>query len=477
MASSSSAAGAAAGGGVGEQRGSPSTSVSERMQKSLEDSVETLLGAFASAANQHTTSLLLELWRDEHVKYLKKGYQHLSSTYSVLDSSRPWLCYWILHSLAMLNQHYSSAVCYRSIDFLSRCQDKHGGYGGGPGQMPHLATTYAAVNALVTMGGEKALASIDREKTLQFFLRMKQPFGGFRMHDEGEIDVRGCYTAVSVAHILDIMVPELLENIPEYICSCQTYEGGIGGEPGAEAHGGYTYCGLATLALMNRVDVLDLPSLVNWVVFRQGAVEGGFQGRTNKLVDGCYSFWQGGVFSLLQRMMPELISQQEGWNGPLLAASQGFSSMSDASNCVEEVAGDETEGSVDVEKEKRTSQRPTVINQFMSTDDQLLYGPLFNAQALQGYILLCCQVLEGGLRDKPKKSADYYHTCYCLSGLTLAQDSASHRINAPPPPRAVLGPYSNLLEPVHPLCNVVLRRYYEAVRFFRHSPPVASYLG
>jgi hypothetical protein len=28
----------------------------------------------------------LELWRDEHVKYLKKGYQHLSSTYAVLDS-------------------------------------------------------------------------------------------------------------------------------------------------------------------------------------------------------------------------------------------------------------------------------------------------------------------------------------------------------------------------------------------------------
>jgi len=26
-------------------------------------------------------------------------------------------------------------------------------------------------------------------------------------------------------------------------------------------------------------------------VFRQG-VECGFQGRTNKLVDGCYSFWQ-----------------------------------------------------------------------------------------------------------------------------------------------------------------------------------------
>lgn len=29
-------------------------------------------------------------------------------------------------------------------------------------QLPHLATTYAAVNALVTLGGDKALSSINR---------------------------------------------------------------------------------------------------------------------------------------------------------------------------------------------------------------------------------------------------------------------------------------------------------------------------
>lgn len=33
-------------------------------------------------------------------------------------------------------------------------------------QMAHLATTYAAVNSLVTIGGEKALASINRYKRL-----------------------------------------------------------------------------------------------------------------------------------------------------------------------------------------------------------------------------------------------------------------------------------------------------------------------
>jgi len=41
----------------------------------------------------------------------------------------------------------------------------------------------------------------------------------------------------------------------------------------------------------------------------QGAVEGGFMGRTNKLVDGCYSFWQGGVFPLLQKLMPDYLAQ------------------------------------------------------------------------------------------------------------------------------------------------------------------------
>ena len=31
--------------------------------------------------------------------------------------------------------------------------------------------------------------------------------------------------------------------------------------------------------------------------------EGGFQGRTNKLVDGCYSFWQAGAFPLVHSIL------------------------------------------------------------------------------------------------------------------------------------------------------------------------------
>ena len=49
----------------------------------------------------------------------------------------------------------------------------------------------------------------------------------------------------------------------------QTYEGGLGGEPGNEAHGGYTFCGLAALLLAGQPAALDLPRLAHWAACRQ----------------------------------------------------------------------------------------------------------------------------------------------------------------------------------------------------------------
>ncbi len=50
--------------------------------------------------------------------------------------------------------------------FPGNCQDKAGGFAGGPGQQAHLAPTYAAVNALCILGTEEAYSIINR-KTLQ----------------------------------------------------------------------------------------------------------------------------------------------------------------------------------------------------------------------------------------------------------------------------------------------------------------------
>lgn len=60
-------------------------------------------------------------------------------------------------------------------------------------QIPHLATTYAAVNTLISLHREEALRSIDRKALYRYFMRMKQDDGSFVLHDNGESDVRLVY--------------------------------------------------------------------------------------------------------------------------------------------------------------------------------------------------------------------------------------------------------------------------------------------
>lgn len=42
-----------------------------------------------------------------------------------------------------------------------------------------------------------------------------------------------------------------------------------------------------------------------WAAQRQMLFEGGFQGRTNKLVDGCYSFWVGALLPLISAVQKQ----------------------------------------------------------------------------------------------------------------------------------------------------------------------------
>jgi protein farnesyltransferase subunit beta len=266
-------------------------------------------------------------------------------------------------------------------------------------EMAHAAPTYAAILSLCIIASttqnkessKMALEFLDtiRKQLYGWFLSLQQPHGGYRMHHDGEIDVRASYTILCCAKLLNLVTPNLCnDKVVEFIGRCQTYEGGLGGEPFTEAHGGYAYCGLAALKLVNRIDVLDLPALRGWLARRQMAYEGGFSGRTNKLVDGCYSFWQGGATAIASSM----------YQNPHTAAAGAATGKSTGSS----TAHDED------------PWLPT-------TADNPPSFLLFDAPMLERYILLCAQDVNGGLRDKPSKSRDFYHSCYNLSGLSVAQ--------------------------------------------------------
>lgn len=50
----------------------------------------------------------------------------------------------------------------RGIASIRSWQHPEGGFSGGPNQLAHLATTYAAVNALAILGTNEAYDVIDR---------------------------------------------------------------------------------------------------------------------------------------------------------------------------------------------------------------------------------------------------------------------------------------------------------------------------
>jgi geranylgeranyl transferase type-1 subunit beta len=66
--------------------------------------------------------------------------------------------------------------------------------------------------------------------------------------------------------------------------------------------GGPTFCAVACLSLCpDRLEpepnAIADARLVRWLVRRQIS---GFQGRTNKIADACYSFWCGGALQVRQ---------------------------------------------------------------------------------------------------------------------------------------------------------------------------------
>ena len=202
-------------------------------------------------------------------------------------------------------------------------------------------------------------------------------------------DETASYTVFCIAKLLNILTPTLAsKTTTDFIASCQTYEGGFGGEPFSEAHGGYAYCAVAALQLVNRLDneTVDMSALLGWLARRQMPYEGGFCGRSNKLVDGCYSFWQGGAMAIVSAHYHDLSKE----DSSIITQSQ----------------------KVAVDPWLSNSGEDTV---------PLSYALLFDTPMLQRYILLCAQDVNGGLRDKPSKPRDFYHTCYNLSGLSVSQ--------------------------------------------------------
>lgn len=166
-----------------------------------------------------TKKISAKLRREQTVNFLLRGLKGLSEGYECLDASRPWLVYWILHSLELLNINIEGQQKSEIIQFLSKCQNTTGGFAGGPGQLSHLAPTYAAVNALVILGPE-AFDIVNRKQLVIWLDSLRQADGSFIMHTGGEVDIRGVYCALSAARLTNTFSPELFQDTAQWVLKC-----------------------------------------------------------------------------------------------------------------------------------------------------------------------------------------------------------------------------------------------------------------
>lgn len=135
----------------------------------LQESTERIL---ASHVPIDASEVVCELKKKIHTQFIARlMLQGFPSKYISQDASQPWLLFWILQSLSILQigldpgnkQRSARSTLHveglvspsgnrRAIDTVLACQHPDGGFGGGPAQSAHLLPTYAATCSLAIAG-------------------------------------------------------------------------------------------------------------------------------------------------------------------------------------------------------------------------------------------------------------------------------------------------------------------------------------
>ncbi|XP_057308893.1 geranylgeranyl transferase type-1 subunit beta-like [Hydractinia symbiolongicarpus] len=267
-----------------------------------------------------------EFKKDKHIKYFIRCINALPSAYISMDTSRMTVLFFSLSGLDILkslhklphekehiiNWIYSLQICpsknsensskygFKGSPFLGNSFNKEGSFSASHTyEGSHVAMTYTALLSLVILNDD--LSRLNKDALITGLKSLQLENGSFYSTPEGsENDMRFLYCACCISYILNDWRGLDKSNAVKYIQDSMCYDYGISQGPHLEAHGGSTFCALASLVLMNKLNdcftPMQIEKLKRWCLVRQ---KNGFQGRPNKPVDTCYSFWVGASLKLL----------------------------------------------------------------------------------------------------------------------------------------------------------------------------------
>ena len=241
--------------------------------------------------NENKPSKPLSLYVSKHLNYLQnldKTRDKNSIGFYFNEHLKVSALYWGCSALNLLN-NLSSHNKSETINFLLKCQNPNGGFGGSIGQDSHITSTHYA---LLTLAQFNSLNLISAEPIANYIKSLQNSDGSFKGDEYAETDSRFSYCAVAILKIINKLNENYI-NIPkatEYVLSCQNFDGGFGSIPGAESHGAYCFTCIGFLSVTNQLNLINKFETGKWLAERQTHL-GGFNGRPEKLPDVCYSWW------------------------------------------------------------------------------------------------------------------------------------------------------------------------------------------
>ncbi|KAM6965172.1 geranylgeranyl transferase type-1 subunit beta [Aplochiton taeniatus] len=265
----------------------------------------------------------LDFLRDRHVRFFQRSLQVLPERYSSLETSRLTIVFFALAGLDVLDamdvidknnmvewiyslqvlptedQSNSGRCGFRGSSHLGLPYTTKGPGVAHPYDSGHIAMTYTGLVCLVMLGDD--LSRVNKQACMAGVKALQLEDGSFYAAPEGsENDMRFVYCAACICYMLDDWAGMDIPKAIEYIRRSMSYDNGIGQGAGLESHGGSTFCAIASLHLMGRLELTlsrrELDRIGRWCIMRQ---QSGFHGRPNKPVDTCYSFWVGATLELL----------------------------------------------------------------------------------------------------------------------------------------------------------------------------------
>lgn len=247
---------------------------------------------------------------DEPVKLLKEAI--------LMNHLRMSALYWACNTVWLLkHEHLLFASKPLILEWIQSARNADGGYGGDSGLQSTTLTTLSALQCLHLL--HSPLSEGQSRKTARYLTSLQKESGCFGGDEWGEEDSRFAYAAVCAIKVISTWYPHISQIInwdekgaADYLLACQSeVDCGFGACPGAESHGGQVFCCVAGLALLNQLHRIKCTQgLLEWLRTRQQlypmknnlsndsddledgvVVGGGFNGRPQKDVDVCYSWW------------------------------------------------------------------------------------------------------------------------------------------------------------------------------------------